>query len=116
MQRAPRERHTRLVTSMREDGIDALLLLGRAINEAAIADLKAIVRPGVRGTELTGRFLECIVELGASANTVDPICQVMPASITEGPFSMTGDVVFPLCTTADPFDRGDVVWVDNDIT
>ncbi len=87
----------------------------QAINEAAIADVKAIVRPGVRGTELTGRFLECIFDLGASANTVDPIWQVMPASIAEGPFTMTGDVVFPLCTTADPFERGDVVWVDNGI-
>lgn len=87
----------------------------QAINEAAIADVKAMVRPGVRGTELTGRFLERIFDLGASANTVDPIWQVMPASIAEGPFSMTGDVVFPLCTTARPFERGDVVWVDNGI-
>ena len=87
----------------------------QAINEAAIADVKAMVRPGVRGTELTGRFLERIFALGASANTVDPIWQAMPASIAEGPFSMTGDVVFPLCTTAEPFERGAVVWVDNGI-
>jgi Xaa-Pro aminopeptidase len=87
----------------------------QAINEAAVADVKAMVRPGVRGTELTGRLLERIFALGASANTVDPIWQVMPASIADGPFTTTGDVVFPLCTTARPYERGDVIWVDNGI-
>lgn len=87
----------------------------QAINEAAIAEVKKMVAPGVRGTDLTGRFLELIFELGASSNTVDPIWQAMPASIADGPFTNTGDVVFPLVTTDRPFERGDVIFVDNGI-
>jgi len=96
---------------------DELECIRRAqrINEAAIAAVKELVRPGTRGTELTGRLLEQIFALGASGNTVDPIWQVMPPSIAEGPFTMTGDVVFPLCTTARPYEAGDVIWVDNGI-
>ena len=96
---------------------DALECIRRAqaINEAAIADVRTMLQPGVRGTELTGRLLERIIELGASGNTVDPIWQVMPASIADGPYTTTGDVAFPLCTTAHPFARGDVIWVDNGI-
>lgn len=96
---------------------DELECIRRAqrINEVAIADVAALLRPGARGTDLTGRLLERIVELGASGNTVDPVWQPMPASIADGPFTMTGDVVFPLPTTTRPFERGDVVWVDNGI-
>ncbi|MBM3661245.1 MAG: aminopeptidase P family protein [Actinobacteria bacterium] len=96
---------------------DELECIRRAqrINEAAIADVKAILRPGVRGTDLTGHLLERIFALGASGNTVDPIWQVMPPSIAAGPFTMTGDVVFPLRTTDRPFAAGDVIWVDNGI-
>jgi Xaa-Pro aminopeptidase len=85
------------------------------INEVAIDHVKQIVAPGVRGTDLTAAFLQRIFELGASSNTVDPIWQVMPPSAADGPFSLTGDVVFPLVTTTAPFARGDVVFVDNGI-
>jgi Xaa-Pro aminopeptidase len=74
-----------------------------------------MVRPGVRGTELSGCFLQRIVELGASANTVDPIWQAMPPSIADGPFTITGDPVFPLPTTTRAYEEGDVIWVDNGI-
>ena len=87
-----------------------------AINEAAIATVAATVVPGTRGTELTGRFLRCIFELGAASNTVDPIWQRMPGSITDGPYSATGDVVFPTVTTDRSFSEGDVVWVDNGLS
>jgi Xaa-Pro dipeptidase len=85
------------------------------INEAAIAAVAPTVKPGTRGTEVTGRFLREIFELGASSNSVDPIWQVMPASIAEGPYTCTGDVVFPTVTTDRAFDQDDVVWVDNGI-
>lgn len=88
----------------------------QAINETAAAEVKAMVAPGVRGTDLTGHFLEQIFALGASANTVDPIWQVMPPSIADGPRSVTGDVVFPLVTTPRPLEHGDVIWVDNGIS
>jgi Xaa-Pro dipeptidase len=69
----------------------------------------------VRGTELSGAFLRGIFELGATANTVDPIWQVMPARIADGPYSATGDVVFPTPTTNRRLEAGDVVWVDTGI-
>jgi Xaa-Pro aminopeptidase len=85
------------------------------INEVAIDHVKQMAAPGVRGTDLTAAFLQQIFELGASSNTVDPIWQVMPPSAADGPFSLTGDVVFPLVTTTEPLTRGDVVFVDNGI-
>jgi len=87
----------------------------QAINEAALVDVKALVAPGVRGTDLTARLLERVFELGADANVVDPIWQVMPPAIADGPGSLTGDVVFPLVTDTTPFADGDVIWVDNGI-
>ena len=74
--------------------------------------VEPFVAPGVRGTELSGVFLRRIFELGASANTVDPIWQVMPPRVADGPYSVTGDVVFPTPTTNRPFAAGDVIWVD----
>jgi Xaa-Pro aminopeptidase len=85
------------------------------INEVAIDHVKQLVAPGVRGTDLTAAFLQQIFALGASSNTVDPIWQVMPPSAADGPFSLTGDVVFPLVTSSAPFAAGDVVFVDNGI-
>jgi Xaa-Pro dipeptidase len=87
----------------------------QSINEQAFVEVEALVAPGIRGTELSGRFLRRIFELGASANTVDPIWQVMPARIADGPYSVTGDVVFPIPTTDRPVAAGDVIWVDTGI-
>jgi Xaa-Pro dipeptidase len=87
----------------------------QAINEQAIDAVEPLMVPGVRGTELSGAFLRRIFELGASANTVDPIWQVMPPRIADGPYTVTGDVVFPTPTTGRPFAAGDVIWVDTGI-
>jgi Xaa-Pro dipeptidase len=87
----------------------------QAINEQAMLSVESFVAPGVRGTELSGVFLRRIFELGASANTVDPIWQVMPPRISDGPYSATGDVVFPTPTTDRQFAAGDVIWVDTGI-
>ena len=87
-----------------------------SIDEAAIAAVAPTVVPGTRGTEVTGRFLRQIFELGASGNGVDPIWQAMPASVADGPYTATGDVVFPTVTTERPLERGDVIWVDNGIS
>ncbi|MEX0666511.1 MAG: M24 family metallopeptidase [Acidimicrobiia bacterium] len=86
------------------------------LNEAAIAAVAPTVTPGTRGTEVTGRFLRHLFELGAMGNSVDPIWQVMPSSIAEGPYTITGDVVFPTVTKDSPFAEGDLVWVDNGIS
>jgi Xaa-Pro aminopeptidase len=97
---------------------DELECMRRAacINETAINEIAPIVQPGTHGTEVTGRFLKRIFELGATSNTVDPIWQTMPASIADGPYTVTGDVVFPTVTTDRAFAAGDVVWVDNGIS
>lgn len=87
----------------------------QAINERAMLTVDPFVAPGVRGTELSGVFLHRIFELGASANTVDPIWQAMPPRIADGPYSATGNVVFPTPTTDRQFAAGDVIWVDTGI-
>jgi Xaa-Pro dipeptidase len=92
-----------------------LIRAAQRINEAAMHDVEPLVRPGVRATELSGRFLRRIFELGATANTVDPIFQVMPESIDDGPYTATGDLVFPTVTRERVLERGDVVWVDTGI-
>jgi Xaa-Pro aminopeptidase len=87
----------------------------QSINEDAMQSVEPLVSPGVRDTELSGAFLRRIFALGATANTVDPIWQVMPPRIADGPFSATGDVVFPTPTTNRHLAAGDVVWVDTGI-
>ena len=87
----------------------------QSINEEAMLAVEPLVAPGVRGTELSGAFLRRIFELGATANTVDPIWQIMPARVADGPYSATGDVVFPTPTTNQPLAAGDVIWVDTGI-
>ncbi len=96
---------------------DELECIRRAqeINEAAMRDVAAMVRPGVRATDLSARFLRRVFDLGASANTVDPIFQVMPPSVAAGPYSATGDVVFPTPTRPRELRDGDVIWVDTGI-
>jgi Xaa-Pro aminopeptidase len=84
----------------------------QSINEHAMLDVEKLLAPGVRDTELSACFLQRIFELGASSNTVDPIFQVMPPTIAEGPFTSTGDVVFPTPTVNRVLADGDVVWVD----
>ena len=56
-----------------------------------------------------------IAELGATSNTVDPVFQVMPRSIAAGPYSVTGDPVFPLPTQPRKLEAGDVMWIDTGI-
>jgi Xaa-Pro aminopeptidase len=115
--RDPSEAATALTAAKITKTPDELACIGtaQAINEAAIADLEPLVAPGVRGTELTGHFLRRILELGATGNTVDPVWQVMPDAISAGPYSATGDVVFPTATTNRRFEAGDLVFVDTGV-
>jgi Xaa-Pro aminopeptidase len=87
----------------------------QAINERAIRSAHALAEPGALATDLSGAFLRAIAELGATSNTVDPVFQVMPRSIADGPFSVTGEPVFPLPTRARELAAGDVMWVDTGI-
>ena len=94
----------------------ACIRRAQAINEAAIAAVAPTVHAGTRGTDLTGAFLRQVFELGATANNVDPIWQVMPPSIAQGPATVTGGLVFPTVTTDRPLARGDLVFVDNGLS
>jgi Xaa-Pro dipeptidase len=96
---------------------DELACIRRAqeINEAAITDVEAIVKPGVNTIELSGALLRGIFERGAASNTVDPIWQVMEREPARQPRSTLGDLVFPIPTRPRELVEGDLVWVDNGI-
>jgi len=97
---------------------DEVLCIRRAqaINEAAMRDVLADLQPGVRQCELTAQFLRRIHELGASANEIDPIWQIMAPRLAENPWSTRGDLPFPRTSTDRFLREGDVVWVDTGIT
>ncbi|HVW80274.1 MAG TPA: M24 family metallopeptidase [Mycobacteriales bacterium] len=85
---------------------------GLRIMELGIADVQAKLAPGVRQVDLTATFLRTVFEAGADANILDPIWQVMPRSIAEGPWTTTGDLALPLLSTERELAVGDVLWVD----
>jgi Xaa-Pro dipeptidase len=89
---------------------------GLRITEASIAEVQARLAPGVRQSDLTATFLRSIFDAGADANIIDPIWQVMPASIAEGPWTTTGGLACPLLTTRRELVEGDVLWVDTGIS
>lgn len=86
------------------------------ITELAIADVHAKVAPGVRQTDLTATFLRTVFDAGADANILDPIWQVMPARIADGPWTTTGGLACPLLSTERELVEGDVLWVDTGIS
>ncbi len=94
----------------------ALLRQGLRITEQAIADVQARLAPGVRQTDLTATFLRTIFDSGADANVLDPIWQIMPTRIADGPWTTTGDLACPLLTTERELAKGDVLWVDTGIS
>ena len=51
----------------------------QAINERAMRTVREVIAAGVPATTLSGTFLREIADLGASANVVDPVFNVMPA-------------------------------------
>jgi Xaa-Pro aminopeptidase len=86
------------------------------LNELAMTDALAILRPGVRQIDLSAAFLRRVFELGASANGIDPIWQVMAPTRELGPWTLHGDLAYPTVTTDRFLRHGDVIWVDAGIT
>jgi Xaa-Pro aminopeptidase len=86
------------------------------LNELAMVDALKILRPGVRQIDLSAVFLRRIFELGASANGIDPIWQVMAPSRDRGPWTVDGDLAYPTVTTDRFLREGDIIWVDAGIT
>ena len=93
----------------------ACIRAAQRINELAMSDVQSRARPGVRQSDLSGCFLRRIFELGATANAIDPIWQVMPTRLADGPWTTHGHIAFPTPTTDRYLRRGDVVWVDTGI-
>jgi Xaa-Pro dipeptidase len=87
----------------------------QAINEGAMRAVRPLAVPGVRATDLSGAFLRAVAEFGATANTVDPVFQIMPSSVATGPYSVTGEPVFPIPTGTDELTAGAVMWIDTGI-
>jgi Xaa-Pro dipeptidase len=85
------------------------------ITEQAMADVQAQLAPGERQTDLTATFLHRVFELGAEANVLDPIWQVMPNRQAELPWTVHGDIACPLLSTERKLAAGDVLWVDSGI-
>jgi Xaa-Pro dipeptidase len=97
--------------------VDELACIRKAqrINELAMAEVLPLMRPGARQVELTARLLQRVFELGATANGIDPIWQVMPLTRAEGPWTTHGGLAFPTGTTDRILRDGDVVWVDSGV-
>jgi Xaa-Pro aminopeptidase len=116
-ERAPLDATIVLTTAKVQKTTDELECIrqAQAINERAMRQVRPLAVPGARATDLSGAFLRAIAELGATANTVDPVFQVMPPSVDAGAYSITGEVVYPLPTRAQELQAGDVIWVDTGI-
>jgi Xaa-Pro dipeptidase len=82
------------------------------ITEQAMDTVREALRPGLRQTDLSGIFLRRIFELGATANAIDPIWQIMTPTKAEGPWTVHGDLAYPTSTTDRILREGDVIWVD----
>ncbi len=93
----------------------ACIRAAQRINEQAMLDVQAMLRPGVRQTDLTACFLRRVVELGADQNGIDPIWQVMPRARADGPWTVHGDLAFPTPSAPVALHEGDVVWVDSGV-
>jgi Xaa-Pro aminopeptidase len=94
----------------------ACLRHGLWITEQAMADVQARLAPGARQTDLTATFLHRVFELGAEANVLDPIWQVMPDRQADLPWTTHGDLACPLLSTERQLGRGDVLWVDTGVS
>jgi len=83
------------------------------LNDLALYDVLAALRPGVRETDLTAIFFRRCQELGVTANPIDPHwCQSHP-HLADGPRMLLGDVPFPLpFTTNRVLREGDMLLLD----
>jgi Xaa-Pro dipeptidase len=90
----------------------ACIRTAQQLTELAMDGARTVLRPGARQTDLSATFLRRIFELGASANAIDPIWQVMAPTKAAGPWTVHGDLAFPTSTTDRLLRDGDIIWVD----
>jgi Xaa-Pro dipeptidase len=86
------------------------------ITEAAMTDVQKALAPGIRQIDLSAMFVRNAFELGATANMLEAIWQVMPDTKAEGVWTTHGDLALPLLTTERALAKGDVLWTDASIT
>ena len=93
---------------------DEISCLRRAcrITEEAMADVQKALAPGVRQIDLSAALVRRAFELGATANMLEAIWQVMPSSREAGVWTTHGDLALPLLPTARELAAGDVLWTD----
>lgn len=98
--------------------VDQIACIRRAcrITEEAMVDVQKALSPGVRQIDLSAAFVRRAFELGATANMLEAIWQVMPDSKAEGVWTTHGDLALPLLTTERDLAKGDVLWTDASIT
>ncbi|OBK77711.1 Xaa-Pro peptidase family protein [Mycobacterium sp. 1274761.0] len=98
--------------------IDQISCIRRAcrITEEAAADVQKSLAPGVRQIDLSAAFVRRAFELGATANMLEAIWQVMPKTKADGTWTTTGDLALPLLTSERELHSGDVLWTDVSIT
>jgi Xaa-Pro aminopeptidase len=97
---------------------DQIACIRRAcrITEQAMVGVQKALAPGVRQIDLSAAFVRRAFELGATANMLEAIWQVMPDSRAEGVWTTHGDLALPLLTTERGLAKGDVLWTDASIT
>jgi Xaa-Pro dipeptidase len=86
------------------------------ITEEAMVDIQKQLVPGVRQIDLSASFVRQAFERGATANMLEAIWQVMPASREDGVWTTHGDLALPLLTTERELNAGDVLWTDVSIS
>jgi Xaa-Pro aminopeptidase len=96
---------------------DELACLRRAtqITQDAMVAVQAELAPGIRQIDLSARFVRRAFELGATANLLEPIWQVM-AETKDAVWTTHGDLALPLLTTERELAKGDVLWIDVSIS
>lgn len=94
----------------------ACIRIASRITETAAAEVHKGLAPGVRQIDLSARFVRRAFELGATANMLEAIWQVMPATRAGGVWTTHGDLALPLLTTERALAAGDVLWTDVSIS
>ena len=74
-----------------------------------MADVQRALAPGVRQIDLSALLVRRAFELGATANMLEAIWQVMPASREAGVWTTHGDLALPLLPTDRELSAGDVL-------
>lgn len=106
---------TRMARLIKTEDEIACLRHAQRINEIAMVDVEAALRPGIRQNELSAIFFRRVFELGASASIIDPIWSLTPISVACGTVTANGDVGFPLASNDRFLREGDLILSDTGI-